>query len=208
MRETGMRLTMDGARGRSALLAGCSGFVLFLCLSLWVVPARGAEAPAATPPAMDNMMSSQGWLQQIVIQLEDEAINDVRMLPQAPGALAREWRSFDRQGSAVGALFDLGWVVLAACLALAVQSLVRRALSARLRRLLRIRPDGPTLGMLLQLLLCDLGGLGVFCIAFIWSRHWLMAAGVAVTLIIFSVNVLIRWRVWALMIDIVLRPTE
>ena len=109
-----MRLTMDRARGRSALLAGCSGFVLFLCLSLWVVPARGAEAPAATPPAMDNMMSSQGWLQQIVIKLEDEAINDVHMLPETPGALAREWRSFDRQGSAVGALVNLGWVALAA----------------------------------------------------------------------------------------------
>src|SRR5262245_28822301 len=68
MRETGMRLTkMDGARGRGALRAGCSGLVLFLYLLLLVAPARGAEAPTATPPAMDNMMSSQGWLQQIVI---------------------------------------------------------------------------------------------------------------------------------------------
>jgi hypothetical protein len=75
MRETGMRLTdMDGARGRGALRAGCSGLALFLWLLLSVVPAQGAEAPAATPPAMDNMMSSQGWLQQIVIKLEDEAV--------------------------------------------------------------------------------------------------------------------------------------
>jgi small-conductance mechanosensitive channel len=208
MRETGMRLTMDGARGRSALLAGCSGFVLFLCLSLWVIPASGAEAPAATPPAMDNMMSSQGWLQQIVIQLEDEAINDVHMLPEAPGALAREWRSFDRQGSAVGALVNLGWVAIAACLALLAQSLARRALSVRIRRLLRLRPEEPSLGLLLRFLLCDLAGLGVFSGVFIYSRHWLMNAGVATSLIILSANVLIRWRVWALIIGIVLRPDE
>jgi small-conductance mechanosensitive channel len=153
-------------------------------------------------------MGSEGWLQDIVIKLENEAIDDVAMLPETPGALAREWRSFDRQGSAVGALFDLGWVALAACLALVAQSLIRRGLSARLRGVLRTRAEGPTLGMLLRLLLCDLGGLGVFCIAFIYSRHWLTAAGVGVALIIFSVNVLIRWRIWALMIDIVLRPAE
>ena len=204
-----MRLTnMDGARGRGALRAGCSGLVLFLWLLLSVVPARGAEAPAATPPAMDNMMSSQGWLQQIVIKLEDEAIDDVHMLPETPGALAREWRSFDRQGSALGALVNLGWVALAACLALLAQSLARRALSIRIRRLLRLRPEEPSLGLLLRLLLCDLAGLGVFSGVFIYSRHWLMNAGVAVSLIIFSANVLIRWRVWAMIIGIVLRPDE
>src|SRR5215813_14677678 len=207
MRETGMLLTMDGARGRGALRAGRSGLVLFLWL-LSVVPARGAEAPAATPPAMDNMMSSQGWLQQIVIKLEEEAINDMQMLPETPAALAREWRSFDRQGSALGALVNVGWVALAACLALLAQSLVRRALSIRVRRLLRLQPEEPTLGLLLRLLLCDLAGLGVFSGVFIHSRHWLVNAGVAVSLIIFSVNVLIRWRIWALTIGIVLRPEE
>jgi moderate conductance mechanosensitive channel len=197
-----MRLT--DVVGGSRTFAGLA----LLLLLLSGAPARTAEAPPAPPPAMDNMMGSQGWLQEVVIKLENEAVGDAAMLPATPGALAREWRSFDRQGSAVGALFDLGWVALAACLALVAQSLVRRALSVRLRRLLRMRSEGPTLGMLLQLLLCDLGGLGVFCIAFIYSRHWLMAAGVGVTLIIFSVNVVIRWRIWALMIDIVLRPAE
>jgi moderate conductance mechanosensitive channel len=209
MRETGMRLTStDGARGRGALRAGCTGLVLCLCLLLSVVPATGAEAPAAAPPAMDNMMSSQGWLQQIVIQLEEEAINDVHMLPETPGALAREWRSFDRQDSAVGALVNLGWVAIAACLALLAQSLARRALSIRIRRLLRVRPGEPSLGLLLRLLLCDLVGLGVFSGVFIYSRHWLMNAGVAASLIILSANVLIRWRVWTLIIGIVLRPDE
>src|SRR6516225_1731453 len=208
MRETGMRLTMDGALGLGALRAGCSGLVLFLCLLLSVAPARSAGAPAATPPAMDNMMSSQGWLQQIVIKLEDEAIDDIHMLPETPGALAREWRSFDRQGSAVGALVNFGWVAIAACLALLAQSLVRRILSIRVRRLLRLRPEEPNLGLLLQLLLCDLAGLGVFSGLFIYSRHWLMNAGVAVSLIIFSANVLIRWRIWTMTIGIVLRPDE
>jgi hypothetical protein len=151
--------------------------VLFLWLLLSVVPARGAEAPAATPPAMDNMMSSQGWLQQIVIKLEDEAIDDIHMLPETPAAIAREWRSFDRQGSAFGALVNLGWVVLAACVALLAQSVVQRALSIRVCRLLRLRPEEPTLGLLLRLLLCDLAGLGVFSGVFIYSRHWLMNAG-------------------------------
>src|SRR6516162_10207882 len=209
MRETGMRLTkMDGARGSSALRAGCSGLVVFLCLLLSMFPARGAEAPAATPPAMDNMMSSQGWLQQVVIKLEDEAIDDIRMLPETPAAIAREWRSFDRQGSAFGALVNVGWVALAACLALVAQSLARRALSIRVCRLLRLRPEEPSLGLLLQLLLCDLAGLGVFSGVLIYSRHWLMNAGVAVSLIIFSANVLIRWRIWAMTIGIVLRPDE
>ena len=203
-----MRFTnMDGARGRRALRAGCSGLVLFLWLLLSVAPARGADASTA-PPAMDNMMSSQGWLQQIVLKLEDEAIDDVRMLPETPGAFAREWRSFDRQGSALGALANLGWVAIAACLALLAQSFARRVLSIRIRRLLRLRPEEPSLGLLLQLLLCDLAGLGVFSGVLIYSRHWLMNAGVAVSLIIFSANVLIRWRIWAMTIGIVLRPDE
>ena len=144
-----MRSTdMDGARVDGALRGGCSGLVLFLCLLLSVVPARAAEVPAAAPPAMDNMMSSQGWLQQIVIKLEDEAIDDVHMLPDTPGALAREWRSFDRQGSALGTLVDLGWVALAACLALLAQSVVQRALGIRVRRRLRLHPEEPSLGLL------------------------------------------------------------
>jgi small-conductance mechanosensitive channel len=182
--------------------------VLFLWLLFSLVPARGAEAPAGAPPAMDNMMSSQGWLQQVVIRLEDEAIDDIRMLPDTPGALAREWRSFDRRGSALGTLFDLGWVALAACLALLAQRVVQRALSIRIRRLLRLRPGEPSLGLLLRLLLCDLAGLGVFSGVLIYSRHWLMDTEVGVGLIIFSANVLIRWRIWALTIGIVLRPDE
>jgi moderate conductance mechanosensitive channel len=203
-----MRLTnTNGAPPSGAPRARCAG-LLFMLFFLAAAPARAAEAPAASPPAMDNMMSSQCWLQQIAIKLENEAIQDIGMLPATPGALALEWRSFDRQGSALGALVDLGWVTLAAYLALLAQTLVRRALSTRVRCLLRMQADGPTLGVLLRLLLCDLGGFGVFCGVFIHSRHWLMEAGVAVGLIILSVNVLLRWRLAALIIGIVLRPGE
>jgi hypothetical protein len=48
------------------------------------------------------------------MKLEKEAMSDVGMLPDTPAALAREWRSFDRDSSALGALASLGWVVLAA----------------------------------------------------------------------------------------------
>jgi small-conductance mechanosensitive channel len=70
------------------------------------------------------------------------------------------------------------------------------------------RAEGPTLAMLLRLLLCDVCGLCVFAAVFVYSRHWLIDAGVAVGLIILAVNVLIRWRVAALVIGIVLRPGE
>src|ERR1700739_3190347 len=63
--------------------------VLVLLLLLFSVPAAtAAEAPAATPPAMDNIISSRGWLQEIVVKLEDEAIDDVHMLPET-----RRWRA-------------------------------------------------------------------------------------------------------------------
>ncbi|MBV8336425.1 MAG: hypothetical protein JO358_13475, partial [Alphaproteobacteria bacterium] len=191
-------------RRNSALLAGC----IFLLL-LFAGTAAGAAEPApASPPAMDDAMGSAGWLQDVIIKLESEAVGDAAMLPATPGALAREWRSLDRQGSAVGALVDIGWVALAACLALLAQTLVWRALSIRVRRLLRMRPQAPTLGLLLRLLFCDLAALGVFSGAFIYSRHWLTEVGVGAALIIFAVNVLLHWRIWALMIEIVLRPAE
>ena len=190
-REAGMRLMNTGAAVRS-------GYAIFASLLLFAAPTKSAEAPAATPPAMDNAVSSQGWLQEIIIKLESEAVEDIGMLPATPGALALEWRSFDREGSALGALVNVGWVVLAACLALLAQRLVRHVLSIRVRRLLRLRPDAVTLGTLLRLLLYDLAGLGIFSGAFIHSRHWLAAAGIGGALIIFSVNVLMRWRVCSL----------
>ncbi|MBV8454995.1 MAG: mechanosensitive ion channel [Acetobacteraceae bacterium] len=200
-----MRLTNAGGGPRSrAVQAAC----VLLLLVFPGTPAKEAEPATSQLPAMNDEMGSVGWVQDIVLKLENEAIEDIGMLPETPGALAREWRSFDRQGSALGALVNFGWVAVAAGLALLAQRLVRSGLTARVRRFLRMRPEGPTLGTLLQLLLCDLIGLGVFSGVLIYSRHWLMAAGVAVPLVIFAVNVLVRWRISALIIDVVLRPAE
>ena len=127
--------------------------------------------------------------------LEHEAISDVSMLPDTPSALEREWRSLDRNGSALGALIGLGWVALAACLALLAERLTARGLSRRLRRALRTRIAGPSVGDLLLLLLCDVLGLAVFGVVFVYSRHWLMNVGVSLSLVLLAANVLIRWRV-------------
>ena len=75
---------------------------------------------------------------------------------------SREWRSFDRNGSALGALINLGWVALAACLALLAERLSRAGLSRRLRRRCGRGLQGRAAGDLLLLLLCDALGLAVF----------------------------------------------
>src|SRR5256885_16444832 len=89
-------------------------------------------------------------------------LSDVSMLPDTSAALAREWRSFDKNGSALGALINFGWVALAAGIALLAERSVARGLSRRVRRLMRGRPEALTLKRLLMLLLCDLIGVAVF----------------------------------------------
>src|SRR5215470_6882969 len=135
-----------------------------------------AETPAPTPGEINT--GAAGWLGKIVMSLENEATSDVSMLPDTPSALAREWRSLDRNGTALGTLIGLGWVTLAACLALLAEKLTARGLSRRLRQALRTRITGPSVGDLLLLLLCDVVGLAVFAGVFVYSRHWLMNVGV------------------------------
>lgn len=142
------------------------------------------------------------------MKLESEAMSDVSMLPDTSAALDREWRSFDRNGSALGALVNLGWVVLAASLALLAEKAIAWGLSRRLRRAMREQPGGPTLIGLLLLLLCDVLGLAVFAGVFVYSRHGLMAAGASSSLVLFAANVLIRWRIAALVVGLVLRPRD
>ena len=193
-------------RARTWLLS----FTILMWSALPAVVAEVAAASAVTPaaPAMDNAMSSAGWLQQVFIRLENEAISDASMLPAAPAAIEREWRTFDANGSAFGAFVNLAWVVLAACLALAGERLASRGLSRRPRRAMRTRPGGPTVAGLLLLLLCDVLGLAVFAGAFVYSRHWLMSLGVPVGLIVFAANILLRWRIAALVVRALLRPRE
>ena len=192
------------------------GFIAFLSVGLFGVAARAADAPpisppttdAAAAPAADMNMHSAGWLERIIVDLEREASSDISMLPDTPSALAREWRSFDRDGSAVGALIALGWVVAAACIALFAERLVARGLSRRLRRSFRRRMEGPTVVDLIWLLLCDIGGLAVFAGVFVYSRHWLASLGVMQNLAVLAASVLIRWRTIMLVPRVVLRPGE
>src|SRR5438477_131033 len=176
--------------------------------------ADAATPPAEAPPAVAEVPAEPsemttgpaGWLEHIIMGLEHEAISDVSMLPDTPSALEREWRSLDRNGSALGALIGLGWVALATCLALLAERLTARGVSWRLRRALRTRIAGPSVGDLLLLLLCDALGLAVFGVVFVYSRHWLMNVGVSLSLVLLAANVLIRWRIFVLIPRIVLRP--
>src|SRR5579885_1040209 len=177
-------------------------WLVILLSTVSAVPAGRAAEP------IDNMMSSGGWLQQIFITLENEAIEDVRMLPEAPGAIEREWRTFDKNGSSLGALVNTGWVSLAALLALLAEKAAARLSSRQLRRRMRTRPEGPTVPGLLLLLFCDVVGLAAFVGVFVYSRHWLTAVGVATPLIIVSAHILIRWRIAAVVFAVLLRPRD
>ena len=85
------------------------------------------------------------------MRLEQEAMSDISMLPDTSEALARQWRSFDRDGSALGALINVGWLILAACLALLAERAAGWGLSVPVRRRMRLRVGGPTLAGLLAL---------------------------------------------------------
>jgi moderate conductance mechanosensitive channel len=210
-----LRLTGVGGASRSARR------LVWLAMLAWVLgsaaPGRAADAPpipsaphqaAPATPAPAGDMSSAGWLGHVAMQLESEAVRDVTMLPDTSTALAREWRSFDANGSALGALVSFGWVILAAIIALAAERGVARGLSRNLRGAMRVRLEGPTVVGLMGLLFYDILGLAVLGGVFIYSRHWLLAVGVTLNLILFAANILIRWRIAALVVSAVLRPGE
>src|SRR3982074_155655 len=127
-----MRLRLTGLEGKALrrrlrLLP----FLILLTVAVLSATASAADAPP-TPPATEAApaasagmtMNSAGWLEHIVVGLEREAMSDISMLPDTPSALAREWRSFDRDGSALGALIGAGWGGLAAGLAVVLHRLV------------------------------------------------------------------------------------
>ncbi|MBV9585709.1 MAG: mechanosensitive ion channel family protein [Alphaproteobacteria bacterium] len=209
-----MRLRLKHKR-RDKLLRAASLCLIAILAWLGIAPVGGAAetpeaAPAAEAPASQSgpmNSGAAGWLGHVVMSLENEATSDVSMLPDTPSALEREWRSLDGNGSAIGALIGLGWVTLAACLALLAEKATTRGLSRRLRYSLRTRIAGPSVGDLLLLLVCDVVGLAVFAGVFVYSRHWLLNFGVSLNLILLAVNILIRWRILALIPRIVLRPT-
>ena len=142
------------------------------------------------------------------MSLEREAMSDISMLPDTPGALVRQWRSFDRDGSATGALVNIGWMAVAACLAVLAEKAAVWGLSRRVRRRMRLRPEGPTLPGLLALLLCDAIGAFVFAAVFFYSRHWLTDAGATASLLLLGFYALIRWRAACVVVRVLLRPRD
>jgi small-conductance mechanosensitive channel len=167
------------------------------------VSAGWADATSAVEP------NSTGLVDHVSAQLEDEAERDVLAASAIPAALDREWRSFDRNGSAIGALADLGCVIVATIIALLAQRTVAAVMSRRPRRTMRNREDGPNLLDLLKLLFCDFVGLAIFLVVMAAAvRHWLPGVGASAALTQFAAGVLIRWRIASLIIGAVLRPNE
>ena len=172
---------------------------LGIALFLIVGAARAAESDAA-PPQMS------GWVEKTTAAVETEIVGDVKMAPEIPGAVAREWRSLDREGSASWMLVDIGWVAVAALVALFAEMGVARGLSRRPRRRIAARGDARLIDVL-ALLACDGVGLAGFVLIFDLAReHFLPAVGVSVGLAIFAANVLVRWRVVSLIVRLMLRP--
>ncbi len=180
---------------------------LVAALLLFGAAARAHDAAEpASPAAMPQMT---GWFERTVGQLENEATSDVSMAPDVWSAVSREWRSFDRNGSAGWVLVDIAWVAAAALFGLFVERLAANAASRRARRRIARREDGPHLVDLLGLVAADLLGLvafyGVFMAA---QRHFLPAVGVTPLLAMFAANILIRWRVAVMVLRAVLRPAD
>src|SRR6185437_5456648 len=98
---------------------------------------------------------------------------------------------------------------LATIAALLVERLAAGLAAIRPRRRIARRSEGPHLVDLLGLIAADIGGLaafyGIFAAA---ERHLLPAVGVTRVLAMFSANVLIRWRVVAVINRAILRPGD
>jgi small-conductance mechanosensitive channel len=179
----------------------CRGLRALLLLCLVAIPAGPAGA-AGTVAAQ-----SGDWLTTTTEQLDAVAAADVAAAPNLPAALARLWRSTDARGSAVGALADLGWVILYAALALLAERLVARLLSRRRRRLLRATPDAPNFLGFLALLGADLAGIAAFIAIFAHARSdFFTRMGISAAALQLAIGVLIRWRAAMLVLRLVLRP--
>jgi moderate conductance mechanosensitive channel len=184
---------------------GLSTMRLLIALAAILVLAAAGLAHAADSGDAPPQMS--GWIEKSIAKVEAEATSDTAMFPEIPGAVAREWRSFDSAGSAVGVLGDLVWVAVAAVVALFAEYGVARALSRRAWRRCAMREDGARLIDVLALLVCDIAGFAVFIVVFdVVRQHFLPAVGVTAGLGLFAANVLTRWRVVAVIVRVIFRP--
>src|ERR1044071_2439822 len=95
-----MRLHLALGTGRWGLRSGPALFVIFLLLlsvAPWAHTVDPAPSPAGDPasgaaaaPTMD-MGPVGGPLGHLAMRLEHEAMSDISMLPDTPGALVRQW---------------------------------------------------------------------------------------------------------------------
>jgi hypothetical protein len=160
--------------------------------------AGAAETSAAEP--------ATGWQEKAVVQIEAEIVADGAAVTSIPEALSREWRSFDREGSGARVLLDIGWILIAALVALAAERATARGLSKGLRRKMRETGEPGLLG-LVGMLAGDLAGLAVFIALYtVAKRHVLVHTSISPGLDGLAMDVLIRWRVIALVFRTVLRP--
>src|SRR4051794_6465181 len=106
-----MQLCLALGAGERVLRSVPVAFAILLLLSLAAPGSHAAdptlpEAAAGPAPAVAAApradMNSVGPLGHVAMRLEHEAVSDISMLPDTPGALARLWRSFDRDGSPLG----------------------------------------------------------------------------------------------------------
>jgi small-conductance mechanosensitive channel len=168
------------------------------------------RAGAAEPPSAETPTAAPapGWQEKAVMQIEAEIAADAATVPAIPEALAREWRSFDRDGSASRVLLDICWIAIAALVALIAERVTARSLSKRLRRKMRETGEPGLLG-LAGMLASDLAGLAVFVALYtVAKRHVLVHTAISPGLDGLAMDVLVRWRVIALVFRTVLRPFE
>lgn len=180
--------------------------LLIALAAVLMIAAGAARAEDAAADAAPQMMT--GWFERTIGQFEAEAASDVSMAPDVGSALAREWRSLNRDGSATGVLVDLIWVATATLAALAAER-AAGVLSRRPRRRIRARGTGARLVDVLGLLACDLAGLGAFVLVFRFAGHYFLPrVGVTPVLAMFAAAILVRWRFMSLILRAILRPHD
>jgi small-conductance mechanosensitive channel len=173
-------------------------FVVALTIAAGLARAADTAAPRG----------ESGWLEQAIAQIEDEVTADIAAAPDISDAVGREWRSFDRNGSARGVFLDLGWIAVAALFALFAERATSRALSRPLRRKMQEAGE-PNLFGLMGTLACDIAGLMVFLAVFtVAQRHVLVNTDISPGLDAVASHVLMRWRIFMLIARAVLRPEE
>jgi moderate conductance mechanosensitive channel len=183
---------------------------LLIAVILVLPMLAGSARAAETPPAETGPMTmSMPMSDMALARIENEIVSDAREIPAIPEAVVREWRSFDRNGSALGVLGDLGWIALAAIVALLTERGTVGRLGRHPRQRMQARETGPTLIDMTALLLCDLAGLAVFMLVFTAARrHWLPRVGVTDAFAMLAMAVLLRWRIFALVMRAILRPRD